>query len=186
MGAGMARNMLKAGISLRAWNRTASKAEPLEADGAALCDDPADAVRGADIIVTMLSDGPTVFDVMTAAGPGLTPGQIWVQTATVGISWLDELAELARDRELVFVDAPVLGTRKPAEEGKLTVFAGGPDDASDSIRERVRPVFDAIGTKTIWLDEVGAATRLKLVTNGWIAALTVAAGPPGGRGPRPG
>jgi len=176
MGAGMARNMLKAGISLRAWNRTASKAEPLEADGAALCDDPADAVRGADIIVTMLSDGPTVFDVMTAAGPGLTPGQIWVQTATVGISWLDELAELARDRELVFLDAPVLGTRKPAEEGKLTVFAGGPDDASDSIRERVRPVFDAIGTKTIWLAEAGAATRLKLVTNSWIAALTVAAG----------
>ncbi len=176
MGAGMARNMLKAGMSLRAWNRTASKAEPLEADGAALCDDPADAVRGADIIVTMLSDGPTVFDVMTAAGPGLTPGQIWVQTATVGISWLDELAELARDRELVFLDAPVLGTRKPAEEGKLTVFAGGPDDASDSIRERVRPMFDAIGTKTIWLDEVGAATRLKLVTNSWIAALTVAAG----------
>ena len=176
MGTGMARNMLQAGIPLRVWNRTRSRAEPLAAEGAAVCSDPAEAVRGADIIVTMLSDGPAVFEAMTAAGPGLTPGQIWVQAATVGLAWLDELAELARDRALVLIDAPVLGTRKPAEEGQLTVLAGGPDGASDSVRERVRPVFDAVGRKTVWLDEVGAATRLKLVANSWIAALNVAVG----------
>ena len=176
MGTGMARNMLKAGIPLRVWNRTGSRAEPLAAEGAAVCSDPADAVRGADIIVTMLSDGPAVFEAMTAAGPGLTPGQIWVQAATVGLAWLDELAELGRDRALVLIDAPVLGTRKPAEQGQLTVLAGGPDGASDSIRERVRPVFDAVGRQTVWLDEVGAATRLKLVANSWIAALNVAVG----------
>ena len=176
MGLGMARNLLRAGIPLRVWNRTRSRAEPLEADGATVCDEPADAVRGADIIITMLADGPSVFEVMAAAGPGLTAGQIWAQTSTVGLAWLDELAELARDRELVFLDAPVLGTRKPAEEGQLTVFAAGPDEASQSIRERVRPVFDAIGRKTVWLDEVGAATRLKLVANSWIAALNVATG----------
>ena len=141
-----------------------------------MCGDPADAVRGADIIVTMLSDGPAVFEVMTAAGPGLTAGQIWVQAATVGLAWLDELAEFGRDRALVLIDAPVLGTRKPAEEGQLTVLAGGPDGASDSIRERVRPVFDAVGRTTVWLDEVGAATRLKLVANSWITALNVAVG----------
>jgi len=176
MGAGMARNLLRAGIPLRVWNRTASRAAPLVADGAAVCADPADAVRGADIIVTMLADGPTVFEVMAAAGPGLTAGQIWAQTSTVGLAWLDELAELGRDRELVFLDAPVLGTRKPAEQGQLTVLAAGPDEASQSVRERVRPVFDAVGRTTVWLDEVGAATRLKLVTNSWIAALNVAAG----------
>ena len=176
MGAGMARNLLRAGILLRVWNRTMSRAEPLEADGAAVCEDPADAVRGADIIVTMLADGASVFEVMAAAGPGLTAGQIWAQTSTVGLAWLGELAELGRDRELVFLDAPVLGTRKPAEEGQLTVFAAGPDEASQSIRERVRPVFDAVGRTTVWLDGVGAATRLKLVTNSWIAALNVAAG----------
>ena len=176
MGTGMARNMLKAGIPLRVWNRTGSRAEPLAAEGAAVCSDPANAVRGADIIVTMLSDGPAVFEAMTAAGPGLTPGQIWVQAATVGLAWLDELAELGRDRALVLIDAPVLGTRKPAEQGQLTVLAGGPDGASDSIRERVRPVFDAVGRQTVWLDEVGAATRLKLVANSWIAALNVAVG----------
>ena len=176
MGAGMARNLLRAGIPLRVWNRTASRAAPLEADGAAVCADPANAVRGADVIVTMLADGPTVFEVMAAAGPGLTAGQIWAQTSTVGLAWLDELAEVGRDRELVFLDAPVLGTRKPAEQGQLTVFAAGPDQASQSVRERVRPVFNAVGRTTVWLDEVGAATRLKLVTNSWIAALTVAAG----------
>jgi 3-hydroxyisobutyrate dehydrogenase len=176
MGTGMARNMLRAGIPLRVWNRARSRAEPLEAEGAAVCSDPADAVRGADIIVTMLSDGPAVFEVMTAAGPGLTAGQIWVQAATVGLAWLDELAEFGRDRALVLIDAPVLGTRKPAADGQLTVLAGGPDGASDSIRERVRPVFDAVGRRTVWLDEVGAATRLKLVANSWITALNVAVG----------
>ena len=70
MGAGMARNLLRAGIPLRVWNRTASRAEPLGADGAAVCAGPANVVRGADIIVTMLADGPSVFEVMTAAGPG--------------------------------------------------------------------------------------------------------------------
>jgi 3-hydroxyisobutyrate dehydrogenase len=176
MGTGMARNMLRAGIPLRVWNRTRSRADPLEAEGAEVCSGPADAVRGADIIVTMLSDGPAVFEAMTAAGPGLTAGQIWVQSATVGLAWLDELAEFGRDRALVLIDAPVLGTRKPAEEGQLTVLAGGPDGASDSIRERVRPVFDAVGRATVWLDEVGAATRLKLVANSWITALNVAVG----------
>jgi 3-hydroxyisobutyrate dehydrogenase len=176
MGTGMARNMLRAGIPLRVWNRTRSRADPLESEGAEVCSGPADAVRGADIIVTMLSDGPAVFEAMTAAGPGLTAGQIWVQSATVGLAWLDELAEFGRDRALVLIDAPVLGTRKPAEEGQLTVLAGGPDGASDSIRERVRPVFDAVGRTTAWLDEVGAATRLKLVANSWITALNVAVG----------
>jgi 3-hydroxyisobutyrate dehydrogenase len=176
MGLGMARNLLRAGIPLRVWNRTGSRADPLEADGAAVCDEPADAVRGADIIVTMLADGPSVFEVMAAAGPGLTAGQIWAQTSTVGLAWLDELAVLGRDRDLVLLDAPVLGTRKPAEDGQLIVLAAGPDQASQSVRERVRPVFDAVGRKNVWLEEVGAATRLKLVLNSWIAALNVAAG----------
>jgi 3-hydroxyisobutyrate dehydrogenase len=176
MGTGMARSMLRAGIPLRVWNRTRSRAEPLEADGAVVCDTPAEAARGADIIVTMLADGPTILDVMTAAAPGLTPGQIWAQTSTVGISWIEELAELARDHSVVFLDSPVLGTRQPAEQGQLVVFAAAPADVSESIRERVRPVFEAIGQKTVWLPGVGAATRLKLVANSWVLALTNAVG----------
>jgi 3-hydroxyisobutyrate dehydrogenase len=176
MGAGMARSMLRAGIPLRVWNRTQAKAEPLDTDGAAVCDSAEEAVRGADVILTMLADGPTVLDVMTAARRGLAPGQIWAQTSTVGVGWLDELAAFARDQGLVFLDSPVQGTRQPAEQGNLTVYAAGPDGASDTIREVVRPVFDAIGQKTIWLDQVGAATRLKLVVNSWILTLTNGAG----------
>lgn len=176
MGAGMARSMLRAGIPLRVWNRTPAKARSLEADGAAVCDSAEEAVRGADVIVTMLADGPTVLEVMTAARRGLAPGQIWAQTSTVGVGWLDELAGFARDQGLVFLDSPVQGTRQPAEQGHLSVYAAGPDGASDSIREVVRPVFDAIGQKTIWLDEVGAASRLKLVVNSWILTLTNGAG----------
>jgi 3-hydroxyisobutyrate dehydrogenase len=176
MGTGMARNMLSAGIPLRVWNRTRSRAEFLEDEGAAVCDTPDETVRGADVIVTMLSDGPAVLDVMTAAAPGLTPGQAWAQSATVGIGWLTQLAEFARAHGTVFLDAPVLGTRPAADSGQLTVMAAGPEDASETIRERVRPVFDAVGRKTVWLDRVGAATRLKLVANSWILALTGAVG----------
>jgi 3-hydroxyisobutyrate dehydrogenase len=183
MGAGMGRNIARAGLPLRVWNRTRDRAEPLAADGATVGDSPADTVRGADIIVTMLADGPAVFEVVSAAAGGLAPGQIWVQTATVGPEWNGKLADLARDRGLVYLDAPVLGTRQPAEQGQLTVFAAGPEqtrDAAgqdrDSVRERVRPVFDAIGRQTVWLDEVGAGTRLKLVANSWVEILNVAAG----------
>ena len=177
MGTGMARNMLKAGIPLRVWNRTRSRAEPLEAEGAAVCSDPADAVRGADIIVTMLSDGPAVFEAMTAAGPGLTAGQIWVQAATVGLAWLDELAELGAgpragaDRR-AGARHPEAGRGGPAHRaGRRARTGPATVSASGSGRSSTRS-----GRTTVWLDEVGAATRLKLVANSWITALNVAVG----------
>lgn len=178
MGAGMGRNIARAGIPVRVWNRTRDRAEPLAADGATVAGSPAEAVRGAGIIVTMLAGGPAVSEVISAAAGGLAPGQIWVQTATVGPEWNSKLARLARDRDLVYLDAPVLGTRQPAEQGQLTVFAAGPDPDRDRdrVREGVRPVFDAIGQQTVWLDEVGAGTRLKLVANSWVEILNVAAG----------
>lgn len=172
MGAGMARNIARADLPLRVWNRTRAKAEPLASDGAVIADSPADAVRDADVIVTMLPDAGTVADVMDQAEPGLRAGQVWAQTSTVGAAGIERLAELAARHELTFVDAPVLGTRKPAEDGALIVFAGGPDAA----RSRVRPVFDAIGSNTIWSGAAGTASRLKLVANSWVLAVTTATG----------
>jgi 3-hydroxyisobutyrate dehydrogenase len=105
---------------------------------------------------------------MTAAAPGLQDGQVWAQVSTVGLAGLDRLAGFAREHRLVFVDSPVLGTRQPAEQGALTVFAAGPDAA----RAPLQPVFDAIGRKTVWLgQEPGAASRLKLVVNSWVLAV---------------
>ncbi len=171
MGAGMGRSMLRAGLPVTAWNRTRAKADALKADGASIAATPAEAVRDAQVIVTVLADGDAVAETMAAAAPALRAGQVWAQASTVGVAALEPVALFAREHNLIFVDSPVLGTRKPAEQGALTVFAAGPDDA----RPFAQPVFDAIGQKTVWLGEAGTATRLKLVVNSWVLSLTTAA-----------
>jgi len=175
MGAAMARNLARAGHGVRVWNRTRDKAEPLAADGAHVADTPEEAVRGADVVLTMLHDGPAALDVMRRAEPGLRSGAVWVQSTTAGTEAIGGLAEFAGAHGLVFFDAPVLGTRAPAEAGQLTVLAAGPSAARDT----VTPVFDAVGARTVWTGEDGAAgsaTRLKLVANSWVLAATAATG----------
>ncbi|GAB6901089.1 NAD(P)-dependent oxidoreductase [Kineosporia succinea] len=167
MGLGMGLNIARAGLSLRAWNRTPAKAEPLAAEGAVVAASAAEAVEGADVVVTMLFDADSVASAIGAAAGSLKPGTTWIQTSTVGVEGHDRLAALAREHGLVLVDAPVLGTKGPAEQGALTVLASGPDSA----RPVVTPVFEAIGSRTMWVGEAGAGTRLKLVANGWV--LTV-------------
>ncbi|MYS78853.1 NAD(P)-dependent oxidoreductase [Embleya scabrispora] len=171
IGAAIARNLSRNDFAVRAWNRTPAKAAALTADGATAVDTPADAVSGADIVVTVLNDGPRVLDAMRAAVPGLRAGTVWVQISTVGVDALDELAVFAREHELLLVDAPVQGTRGPAEQGQLVVLAAG----TPAGREIVQPLFDTIGRRTLWVGEdgtSGAATRLKLVLNTWVLALT--------------
>ncbi|MFG3719267.1 NAD(P)-dependent oxidoreductase [Streptomyces massasporeus] len=175
MGAAMARNLARAGHTVHAWNRTRAKAEPLAAEGVRIADTPALAVQDADVVLTILYDGPAALDTMREAAPALRSGTAWVQSTTAGIEGVAELAAFAREHGLVFYDAPVLGTRQPAEAGKLTVLAAGPTEG----REKVTPVFDAVGARTVWSGEDGAqggATRLKLVANSWVLAVTAAAG----------
>ena len=93
MGAGLARSMLRAGLPVRAWNRTPAKARALEPAGAAIAATPADAVRNADVIVTILADGDAVLETLLAAAPGLRAGQVWVQASTVGVTALEPLAQ---------------------------------------------------------------------------------------------
>ncbi|MER6959772.1 MULTISPECIES: NAD(P)-dependent oxidoreductase [unclassified Streptomyces] len=175
MGAAMARNLARAGHTVRAWNRSRAKAEPLTADGAHVVDTPAQAVEGADVVLTMLYDGPATLDVMREAAPALRAGTAWLQSTTAGIESVGDLAAFAREHGLVFFDAPVLGTRQPAEAGQLTVLAAGPTASRDA----VAPVLDAVGARTVWTGEdggAGSATRLKLVANSWVIAATAAAG----------
>jgi 3-hydroxyisobutyrate dehydrogenase len=169
IGAPMARNLAHAGLDVRAWNRTRAKAEPLAGDGVEVHDEAAEAATGADIVVTILSAGDAVRATMVDEGvlEAMGDGAIWIQASTVGIDAARELGELASQRGVPYVDAPVLGTRQPAEEGKLTVLASGPDDA----RDPCAPVFDAIGSRTIWLGPAGAGSRMKLVVNAWLLAL---------------
>ena len=165
MGAGRARSLVRAGLPVRLWNRDPAKARALAGPGAVACDSPAEAVAGADVVLTVLFDVAAVTDVVRRAAPA--PGTLWLQCSTVGLEDVDRLADVARELGLVLVDCPVQGTRKPAEEGQLVLLASGPDDA----RARLEPVFEALGRKTLWLGEAGAGTRLKLVCNAWVLAL---------------
>ena len=164
MGAGMARNLAAAGFELRVWNRGRERADALADVAASVADTPADAVRGADVVLTVLWDAASVADVLAEAAPGLAPGTLWIQSSTVGVDGAAELADVAAEHGLVYVDAPVLGTKGPAEQGTLVVLASGPDDA----RDRCAPLFAAIGSRTVWVGAAGQASRLKLVANAWV------------------
>jgi 3-hydroxyisobutyrate dehydrogenase len=165
MGFPMARNLTRAGFDVRAWNRTRDKAEPLAEDGVTLTGSPAEAADGADVLVTMLADA----DAVAEAVQDVRGVPVWAQMSTVGIKPTERLAALAGERDIAFVDAPVLGTKQPAEKGELVVLAAGPQD----VRERLDPVFDAVGRSTQWVGETpGDASRLKLVLNHWILGLT--------------
>ncbi|AXI80456.1 NAD(P)-dependent oxidoreductase [Peterkaempfera bronchialis] len=171
MGGAMARNLAHAGLDVRVWNRTRAKAQPLAADGARVADTPAEAVHGADVVLTMLYDGPAALHAMGEAAPALRPGAVWAQCSTAGLEAQPVLAAFAAEHGLHYVDAPVLGTRQPAESGQLLVLAAGPAEA----RPVLAPVFDAIGSRTAWVGDdgaAGAATRLKLVCNSWVLAVT--------------
>jgi 3-hydroxyisobutyrate dehydrogenase len=169
MGAAMARNLARAGLDVRVWNRTKSKAEPLAADGITVADSPAEAVAGASVVLTMVYDGSAALDAMRQAAPGLGAGTVWVQSTTVGVDAVAELAAFADQQGLRMVDAPVLGTKQPAENGQLIILAAGPVE----LRDAVAPVLDAVGRRTLWVGDdaaAGAGTRLKLVANSWVLA----------------
>jgi 3-hydroxyisobutyrate dehydrogenase len=170
MGGPMAANLARGGLGVRVWNRTSSRAEALAADGAVVAASPAEAVRGATIVITMLADGPatqraaTGPDGFLAAAPGVT----WVQMGTIGIEWTARLADIAAARGVVFVDAPVSGSEGPARAGQLTILASGPE----LVRDALAQVFGVLGRATVWLGQAGQGTRAKLVLNNWLADLT--------------
>ena len=177
----MARNLARAGFSVRVWNRSRDRAEPLAKDGAQVCDTPAEAADGAGVILTMLADTDAVLAAVDgpdgafssappAAGSGPVDGDgvLWLQMSTIGEDGTERCADLAGRRDVVLVDAPVLGTKQPADDGKLVVLASGPA----TVRNRAQPVFEAVGQKTIWVGEAGAGTRLKLVANNWVLTVT--------------
>jgi 3-hydroxyisobutyrate dehydrogenase len=170
MGGPMGANLARAGFAVRAWDRTASHAATFVPDGATVATTPAQAVKGAGILITMLADGPATEEVwhgpdgLAAAGPGL----IWLQMATVGIEWTQRFANTAARYGMHYFDTPVSGSTGPAQAGQLTILASGPHWMQDA----VAPVFAALGRATAWLGPAGNGTRAKLVLNNWLADLT--------------
>jgi len=169
MGHGMAVSALRAGIPTIVWNRGPAAAQELGGLGADVAGSAADAARRAGIVVTMVTDTDAVMSIARDQGmlAALAPKAIWAQMSTIGVGGTERVAAMVRNErpDVLLLDAPVSGSREPAEQGQLTIFASGPDQA----RPRVAALFDALGQRTIWVGEVGAGSRLKLVNNTLVA-----------------
>ncbi len=169
MGHGMATSALRAGVPTIVWNREPAATRDLAMLGAEVAEAAADAARRAPIVVTMVTDADAVISIARDQGmlAALAPGAIWVQMSTIGVAGIERVAAMAQAErpDVTLLDAPVSGSRDPAEQGQLTIFASGPEEA----RPRVTPLFDALGQRTIWVGAVGTGSRLKLVNNTMLA-----------------
>jgi 3-hydroxyisobutyrate dehydrogenase len=170
MGLPMVRNLDEAGFAVHAYNRTVSRAQPLQAEGIAVFDDPARAAVGCSVMVTMLSEGDAVLEVAAAALQATDGPETWIQMSTIGTPATERCEALADEYDATFVDAPVVGTRGPAEQGKLTILASGPERS----RPVAEPVFDAVGARTLWLGEAGTGSRAKVMVNMWVIGVVAA------------
>jgi 3-hydroxyisobutyrate dehydrogenase len=171
MGSAMARNLLRAGLPVTVWDRSAEATEGVARDGASVAASAADAVRDASAVITMLPTSAVVDAVMfdEHVVEALAPGAAWAQMGTIGVEATEETAaRVAKSRpDVLFVDAPVSGSKGPAESGQLLILASGPDAA----REPLSRPFAAIGRSTVWLGEAGQGSRLKLVVNAYMSTM---------------
>jgi 3-hydroxyisobutyrate dehydrogenase len=171
MGSAMARNLVSAGLRTTIWDRSATATAPLSDAGALVAASPAEAVRDAQVVITMLPTADVVTSVIFESGVAnaLAHDAVWAQMGTIGLAETtgigSRLGELRPD--IMFVDAPVSGSKGPAEAGQLLILASGPPAAAAA----VDPVFSAIGRKTVWLGEAGQGSRMKLAVNAYMSIL---------------
>ncbi len=171
MGAAMTRNLVGAGLTTRVWDRSPSATGPLADAGAVVAASAREAVRDAGVVITMLPTADVVESVIFDGGAAdaFADGCVWAQMGTIGVEATRRIAgRLAAQRPgVMFVDAPVSGSKGPAEQGQLLILASGPAAATDV----VRPVFDVLGRKTVWLGEAGQGSLVKLVVNAYMSIL---------------
>ena len=171
MGSAMARNLLRAGLAVTVWDRSPEATAGLERDGARAAGSPAEAVRDADVVITMLPTAAVVESVMFGdhAAEAFAPGGVWAQMGTIGVEATEQAAARLEKVHpgVLFVDAPVSGSKGPAEQGQLLILASGPDAAKEPLSEP----FAAIGRNTVWLGAAGQGSRMKLVVNAYMSTL---------------
>ena len=169
MGHAFATNLLKADFEVTVWNRSADKAGDLVEAGAR----PADAVAQAQAVILMLPDLAVTRDVLlgdSGALAAMPEGATLIQMGTLGVAETDRLiaeADDARD-DIVFIDAPVSGTKAPAEQGKIAILASGDRERAAAV---VEPIFDVLGKQTHWLGQAGQGARMKIVVNAWLVSM---------------
>jgi 3-hydroxyisobutyrate dehydrogenase len=170
MGSAMTRNLVAAGLNTRVWDRSPSATAPLADAGAMVAASAPDAVKDAGVVITMLPTADVVNSVIFEGGviDAFADGAVWAQMGTIGVeATLRARDRLARRPGVMFVDAPVSGSKGPAEQGQLLILASGPAAAADA----VRPVFDVLGRKTVWLGAAGKGSQMKLVVNAYMSIL---------------
>lgn len=173
MGRPMARNLLRAGFRLRVYNRSRGSVEELAALGATPASSPADAARGADVVVTVLPDSPDVQQVVV--GPsgvqeGLRAGGVLIDMSTISPIVTRELAERLRGQGIHMLDAPVSGGEKGAIEGTLSIMVGG----DPAVFEACRPIFEALGKNIVHIGPTGAGQVAK-ACNQIVVGVTIQA-----------
>jgi 3-hydroxyisobutyrate dehydrogenase len=171
MGSALARGAARAGLTTTGWSRSAARDSAATSNTVHIVPTARDAVLEADVVVSMVSDADAVLSIMDehAAFSAMKPGAAWIQMSTIGVDGTERASRLAATRpEIVFLDAPVSGSKATAEQGKLVILASG-----DRLRagETVQRFFDAIAVRTHWLGDVGQGTRMKLLFNAWLAFL---------------
>ena len=173
MGKRMAGRLAAAGHDLTVWNRTTEKAESLAKQGCEIAESGAEAVIGKEIVFTMLST-PDVIEELAFGENGIVDemesGSIWINTSTVDPKSAKEFAKQSIEKGVRYLDAPVAGTKKPAEKGELTILVGGPEqDVEES-----EPLLSILGSRIVHLGDVGNASSMKLLINLMLAQSMVA------------
>jgi len=171
MGSAMARNLVAAGVNTRVWDRSAAATGPLGEAGAVVAASARAAVRDAQVVITMLATADAVESVIFDDGvaEAFADGCAWAQMGTIGVEATVRIRDrLAGQRPTVtFVDAPVSGSKGPAEQAQLLILASGPAAAADVLD----PVFHILGRKTVWLGQVGQGSLMKLIVNAYMSVL---------------
>jgi 3-hydroxyisobutyrate dehydrogenase len=153
-----------------AWDRDSDHVRALEGRGGEPAKAPGEVVSDAGVVITMLPTAAVVIEVVEPLLEDWPEGTVWLQMSSVGAAEADQLTQVAESHAVTLVDAPVSGSTHPAEEGKLTILASGPDSA----RTAVQPVFDALASRVLWVGEAGMGSRLKLATNHWMITSVAA------------
>jgi 3-hydroxyisobutyrate dehydrogenase-like beta-hydroxyacid dehydrogenase len=170
MGTPMAANLLKAGYPVMVYNRTPGKAEPLVKQGAGLASSPKALAKAADVVIAMVTGPEALGDLLwgpDGAGGALNHSKAFINMSSVSPRYTRELAQELEPSGVTFIDAPVSGTKKPAEDGTLVILAGGPQD---KVKE-LEPLLLAMGKKVIYCGLTGQGAMMKMFINLLLASM---------------
>jgi 3-hydroxyisobutyrate dehydrogenase-like beta-hydroxyacid dehydrogenase len=175
MGRQMAARVAQAGFPINVWNRSAAASRSVaDATGATAADHPADAARGVDVLITMLTDGPALLSVL--GGPqgaltGLGHGAVVVDCSTIGAQMARAAARLCADAGVAFLDSPVSGSTAVAGRGELGVMVGGGDERD---LQRVQPVLDTFARTVVHVGPTGTGATAKVAVNALLHTFSTA------------